>query len=38
MVALVRKTRFHFTRWCSEFLAKNKAEHPWYEADHTGFG
>jgi hypothetical protein len=35
MAALVRNTD-RFTRWCKEFVAKNKPPHRWYE--HNGPG
>jgi hypothetical protein len=38
MTALVKKTKTQsrFTRWCGEFVARNKPPHRWY--DHNGPG
>jgi hypothetical protein len=36
MAALVKKTSSRFTRWCGEFVARNKPPHGWYE--HNGPG
>jgi hypothetical protein len=36
MAALVRKTKFSLTRWCKDFVAKNKPPHRWF--GHNGPG
>jgi len=38
MAALMRKTQSRFTRWCKQFVAKNKPANRWYEYDGYGVG
>ena len=36
MAALVKKTQSRFSRWCKEFVAKNKTPRRWYEYNGPG--
>ncbi len=36
MAALVKKTHNRFSRWCRDFVAKNKTPQRWYEFDGPG--
>jgi hypothetical protein len=36
MAALVKKTQSHLSRWCRDFLAKNRAPERWYEYNGPG--
>ena len=37
MAALIKKTQSHFTRWCKDFVAKNKPARRWNENDGDGY-